>query len=61
MCSESPQTGLVIWDYGWLSRGDVGMDAVMMAISLPFYGLAHFFIKNKLKEDLNISCSENIK
>ncbi|MGM5470186.1 LptF/LptG family permease [Flavobacteriaceae bacterium LMO-SS05] len=34
---------------------------VMMAISLPFYGLAHFFIKNKLKEDLNISCSENIK
>ncbi len=35
--------------------------AVMMVISFPFYGLAHFFIKNKLKEDLNISCSENIK
>jgi len=34
---------------------------LMMAVSFPFYGIAHFFIKNKLKEDLNISCSENIK
>jgi lipopolysaccharide export system permease protein len=33
----------------------------MMAISFPFYGLAHFFIKNKLKEDINLSCIENIK
>lgn len=34
---------------------------LMMAISFPFYGLSHFFIKNKLKEDLNLSCTENIK
>lgn len=34
---------------------------LMMVLGFPFYGIAHFFIKNKLKEDLSISCSENIK
>ncbi|TVZ59982.1 lipopolysaccharide export system permease protein [Flavobacteriaceae bacterium MAR_2010_105] len=34
---------------------------MMMAFGFPFYMIAHFFIKNKLKEDLVISCSENIK
>ncbi|MFC4721631.1 LptF/LptG family permease [Geojedonia litorea] len=34
---------------------------LMMAFGFPFYMLAHFFIKNKLKEDLSRSCSENIK
>ncbi|HEX9825937.1 MAG TPA: LptF/LptG family permease [Flavobacteriaceae bacterium] len=47
--------------YGNLNIKLKKIHPVMMAISFPFYGLAHFFIKNKLKEDLNISCSENIK
>lgn len=34
---------------------------IMMVIGFPFYGIAHFFIKNKLKEDLSLSCSENVK
>lgn len=38
-----------------------GLHPIMMAISFPFYAIAHFFIKNKLREDLNISCIENIK
>ena len=32
----------------------------MMVFSFPFYGIANFFIKNKLREDLSISCSENV-
>ena len=38
-----------------------GLHPIMMAICFPFYAIAHFFIKNKLREDLNISCIENIK
>lgn len=33
----------------------------VLIISFPFYGLGHFFIKTILKQDLNISCLENIK
>jgi len=34
---------------------------LVLIISFPFYGFAHFFIKNILKQDLNLSCIENIK
>ena len=34
---------------------------IMLFISFPFYGFAHYFIKNILKQDLNASCIENIK
>ena len=34
---------------------------IMLFISFPFYGFAHFFIKNILKQDLNACCIENIK
>ncbi len=47
--------------YGLLNIKLKGLHPVMMAIGFPFYGIAHFFIKNKLSEDLSISCTENIK
>jgi lipopolysaccharide export system permease protein len=33
----------------------------VLIISFPFYGLGYYFIKTILKQDLNISCIENIK
>lgn len=38
-----------------------GIHLFVLIISFPFYGFSHFFIKNILKQDLNLSCIENIK
>ncbi len=36
------------------------LNPALMLIGLPFYGVAHFFLRNKIKEDLNQSAIENI-
>ena len=49
--------------YGFYSNLNVKLKKIhpaMMVFSCPFYAIAHFFIKNKLREDLSISCSENV-
>ncbi len=33
----------------------------LMLIGLPFYGISHFLLKNKIKEDLDKSCILNVK
>jgi len=32
-----------------------------MILGFPFYAITHFFLKNKLKEDLDSSIIENVK
>ncbi|RKE94895.1 LptF/LptG family permease [Ichthyenterobacterium magnum] len=34
---------------------------ILFFLGFPFYAISHFFIKNKIKEDLALSCAENIK
>ena len=37
------------------------MNIFLMLIGLPFYGVSHFLLKNKIKEDLDKSCILNVK
>ncbi len=34
---------------------------LLMVLGFPFYAVAHFFLKNKIKEDLDASILENVK
>lgn len=36
------------------------LNPILMFIGLPFYGVSHFLLRNKIKEDLNQSAIENI-
>ncbi|RXJ45648.1 LptF/LptG family permease [Gelidibacter gilvus] len=38
-----------------------GIDVILMLIAFPFYGVSHFLLKNKIKEDLDKSCILNVK
>lgn len=38
-----------------------GLDVLLMLIAFPFYGVSHFLLKNKIKEDLDKSCLLNVK
>ncbi|HUH27146.1 LptF/LptG family permease [Gelidibacter sp.] len=38
-----------------------GIDLLLMLIAFPFYGVSHFLLKNKIKEDLDKSCILNVK
>lgn len=38
-----------------------GLDILLMLIAFPFYGVSHFLLKNKIKEDLDKSCLLNVK
>lgn len=37
------------------------LDKFLMILGLPFYGISHFLLKNKIKEDLDKSCILNVK
>lgn len=37
------------------------INIILMLIGLPFYAITHFLLKNKIKEDLDKSCLENVK
>ena len=37
------------------------MNPYLMLVGLPFYGVSHFLLKNKIKEDLDKSCILNVK
>lgn len=37
------------------------LDKFLMLIGFPFYGISHFLLKNKIKEDLDKSCILNVK
>ncbi|MEO8774654.1 MAG: LptF/LptG family permease [Gelidibacter sp.] len=37
------------------------MNTILMLAGLPFYGVSHFLLKNKIKEDLDKSCILNVK
>ena len=37
------------------------LSLLLMIIGLPFYGVAHFLLKNKIREDLNQSSIDNLK
>ncbi len=36
------------------------LNPILMLIGIPFYGVSHFLLRNKIKEDLNQSVLENI-
>ena len=36
------------------------LNPMLMLFGFPFYGIAHFLFRNKIKEDLNLSSIENI-
>ncbi|MEO6348309.1 MAG: LptF/LptG family permease [Aquaticitalea sp.] len=36
------------------------LNPILMIIGLPFYGVSHFLLRNKIREDLNQSAIENI-
>ncbi|MBA6151466.1 LptF/LptG family permease [Gelidibacter maritimus] len=38
-----------------------GLDKILMLFAFPFYGVSHFLLKNKIKEDLDKSCLLNVK
>lgn len=37
------------------------LSPLLMFVGLPFYGVSHFLLRNKIREDLNQSAIENIK
>ncbi|MCB0444947.1 MAG: LptF/LptG family permease, partial [Gelidibacter sp.] len=37
------------------------INSILMLLGLPFYAISHFLLKNKIKEDLDKSCIENVK
>ena len=37
------------------------LDTLLMLLGLPFYGVSHFLLKNKIREDLDKSCILNVK
>ena len=37
------------------------VNTFLMLLGLPFYGVSHFLLKNKIKEDLDKSCILNVK
>ncbi len=37
------------------------LSPLLMVVGLPFYGVSHFLLRNKIREDLNQSAIENIK
>lgn len=45
-------------DIGFKTKG---LDVWLMLIAFPFYGVSHFLLKNKIKEDLDKSCILNVK
>ena len=38
-----------------------GLDIFLMLFAFPFYGVSHFLLKNKIREDLDKSCLLNVK
>lgn len=47
--------------YKHLSIKSPGLNPFLMAMGLPFYGVSHFLLKNKVREDLDKSCIQNVK
>ncbi|WP_084647701.1 LptF/LptG family permease [Gelidibacter mesophilus] len=45
-------------DVGTKSKG---LEIFLMILAFPFYGVSHFLLKNKIKEDLDKSCILNVK
>ena len=43
------------------SLGEKKLNVFLLLIGIPFYGITYFLIKNKIREELNKSCIENIK
>lgn len=47
--------------YRHLSFKTKPIGTFLMLLALPFYGISHFLLKNKIKEDLDKSCILNVK
>ena len=57
---------VVTWIYTNRFYKNIGLDVklinpYLMLLALPFYGVSHFLVKNKIKEDLDKSCILNVK
>lgn len=56
----------VTWIYGNIFYKHIELKAkplnvFLMLIGFPFYGVSHFLLKNRIKEDLDRSCLKNVK
>ncbi|MGJ8593226.1 MAG: LptF/LptG family permease [Aquaticitalea sp.] len=46
--------------YKLLDKKGKSLSPLLMVIGLPFYGISHFLLRNKIKEDLNQSAIESL-